>query len=378
MKREERFAIAWALLATLVLSLLVVAGSRRLAHFDAALVAYLFATLFATFGITYRYALWLQRPPTAVYWRRGWQVFARPGRLGRNLRLWFTRVGADFAANAFIWKRDRLRGLTHLLIMWGCVVAAAITFPLVFGWAHFEALPDRPDWYQAYLFGFPTAAFPVDSLPAFLAFHGLVWSALLVLPGVMLAMRRRMRDEGAAAVQHFSEDLLPLLLLFAVSLSGLLLTVSYTWLEGHGYEFLALFHAVTVVVTLLWLPFGKFFHIFQRPAQLGVAFYKDAAEAGVRAPCRRCGHGFASRMHILDLIDVERALGYRYEAEGEAEHYQWVCPPCRRTLLALAQGVLARGPSPVKQALPAPKPSHANPGMGEGPLGVEDRDNFHP
>ena len=172
--------------------------------------------------------------------------------------------------------------------------------------------------------------------------------------------------------------MLPLLLLFAVSLSGLLLTVSYTWLEGHGYEFLALFHALTVVVTLLWLPFGKFFHIFQRPAQLGVAFYKDAAEAGERARCRRCGHGFASRMHILDLIDVERALGYRYEVEGEAEHYQWLCPPCRRTLLDLAQGVLARGPSPVRQALPAPKPSHANPGMGEGPLGAEDRDNFHP
>ena len=63
--------------------------------------------------------------------------------------------------------------------------------------------------------------------------------------------------------------MLPLVLLFAVSLSGLLLTVSYTWLFGYGYEFLAIFHAVTVVFTLLWLPFGKFFHIFQRPAQLG-------------------------------------------------------------------------------------------------------------
>jgi hypothetical protein len=27
---------------------------------------------------------------------------------------------------------------------------------------------------------------------------------------------------------------------------------------------------VTVILTLLWLPFGKFFHIFQRPAQIGV------------------------------------------------------------------------------------------------------------
>jgi hypothetical protein len=59
-----------------------VVGSRNLAHFDAALVGYTFATLFATFGIAYRYAMWLQRPPTALYWRRGWQVFFSPRWLG--------------------------------------------------------------------------------------------------------------------------------------------------------------------------------------------------------------------------------------------------------------------------------------------------------
>jgi hypothetical protein len=46
---------------------LIVIGSRHLAHFDAALVAYTAAVLFATFGLTYRYTMWLQRPPTAVY-----------------------------------------------------------------------------------------------------------------------------------------------------------------------------------------------------------------------------------------------------------------------------------------------------------------------
>ena len=44
----------------------IVLGSRNLEHFDAALVGYTFATLFAAFGITYRYAMWLQRPPTAL------------------------------------------------------------------------------------------------------------------------------------------------------------------------------------------------------------------------------------------------------------------------------------------------------------------------
>jgi hypothetical protein len=51
-----------------------------------------------------------------------------------------------------------------------------------------------------------------------------------------------------------------------------MLTASYSWMKGYGYDFLAILHAITVIFTLLWLPFGKFFHIFQRPAQLGVSF----------------------------------------------------------------------------------------------------------
>ena len=69
--RERVKAAGWGLLAMALLALLIVAGSRNLDHFDAALVGYTFATLFATFGISYRYAMWLQRPPTRLYWRAG-------------------------------------------------------------------------------------------------------------------------------------------------------------------------------------------------------------------------------------------------------------------------------------------------------------------
>jgi MFS transporter, NNP family, nitrate/nitrite transporter len=60
---ERLTAGAWATLCTLVLCAAIVVGSRSLQHFDAALVGYTFATIFATFGITYRYAMWLDRPP---------------------------------------------------------------------------------------------------------------------------------------------------------------------------------------------------------------------------------------------------------------------------------------------------------------------------
>jgi hypothetical protein len=146
-------------------------------------------------------------------------------------------------------------------------------------------------------------------------------------------------DHGAVAVQQFGQDILPLLLLFAISVTGLMLTASYTWMRGYGYEFLAILQAATVIVTLLWLPFGKLFHVFQRPAQLGVGFYKDAGARGEQAACRRCHQPFASAQMVRDLADVERELGFRYELP-DGGHYQDVCPKCRRALFGLAQGRL--------------------------------------
>jgi len=387
MRSDTVIAALWAALVTGLLAVLIVAGSRNLSHFDAALVAYTFAILFATFGITYRYAMWLRRPPTRMYWRRGWQALFRRRSLGRNLVRGAGRAIADVAGNRFIFRRDPVRGLAHFCIMWGCLLSVAITFPLVFGWLHFRPAGGDLSRYQAVVFGFTAFSFPVDSVVAFFLFHGLVWAAVLVILGVMLAMRRRMQEGGAAALQRFSEDIMPLVLLFAISITGLMLTASYTWMQGYGYEFISLLHAALVIGTFLWLPFGKFFHVVQRPAQLGVSLYKDAGRSGEKAACRRCRAEFTSAMHVCDLIIVERALGYRYEVDDPAiEHYQWICPPCRRASLALAQARLwegARGgknlpPSDPSDPSARATPRHANPGIAEGPLGSEDKENFHP
>jgi len=383
MSVEVRKALFWSLGTTVALAALVLAGSRNLAHFDAALVAYTFAVLFAAFGLTYRYSMWLQRPPTGLYWRRGWQAFLRPGWRLDNLRSWFGRVASDVLANRFIFRRGRSRGLTHMLIMWGCLIAVAITFPLVFGWLHFRPVQGDLSLYEAVVFGFAAFRFPHGSATAFFLFHGLVWASFFVIAGVMLAVRRRMRDEGAAALQRFGEDFMPLILLFAVSVTGLMLTVSYTWMGGHAYGFIAILHAITVIGTFLWLPFGKFFHIFQRPAQLGVGFYKDVGRLEDPAHCRRCGHAFSSRMHVEDLIEVQRELGFRYEIpDNAAEHYQWICPPCRRASFVMAQSGLWRGRR-GGAALPTeggllPMPAPVNSGLGKEPLGEEDAENFHP
>jgi hypothetical protein len=135
--------------------------------------------------------------------------------------------------------------------------------------------------------------------------------------------------------------MLPLLMLFAVSITGLFLTASTHYFRGLNYGFLSQLHAATVITTLVYLPFGKFFHIFQRPAQLGVDFYKRAGAAGPQAACLRCHRPFSSELHVSDLKTVEAQLGIDYRL-SEGGHYQQVCPQCRRQNLALLQDMLWR------------------------------------
>jgi hypothetical protein len=107
-----------------------------------------------------------------------------------------------------------------------------------------------------------------------------------------------------------------------------------------------------VIFTLLWLPFGKFFHIVQRPAQLGVGFYKNVGSRTEQAACRRCGEAFASVMMVQDLITVQKQLGFNYDIEnGDTEHYAWNCPKCRRAMFGMAQSAIwdARADSSIKR-----------------------------
>jgi hypothetical protein len=343
-------ATAWGLLIASLVLAGIYFGSRRLRDFDAALVPYAGASVFSAFGLGYRYSMWLTKPPTRLFWQRGWRLFFAPSRVAQNL----SRLAALFAVNIlaqrFIEKRSPLRWAAHWCIFWGCMLAAAVTFPLSFGWIHFETLGAAQERYQAFVFGLPVFTFDLASPLAPLVFNVLDISAVLVIAGVSLAMWRRGRDRGALAVQQFGADLLPLVMLFAVSITGVFLTVSTHLMRGLHFVFLSQLHAVTVIFTLLYLPFGKFFHIFQRPAQLGVAFYRETGAKGEAARCARCGEPFASRMHIDDLKQVERELGIRYEAAlvkasapGDmAAHYQDICPACRRKNLALTQDALWR------------------------------------
>jgi len=354
MKYFDHVGFRAGLGAALGVGAMIYLGSRGMKHFDLALSTYAVGSLFAAFAVAYRYAVWAQRPPTKMYLKRGWELFLKNGvsglrkespvqqpvRVASNTLTLGRALLENFFLQKFIGKRSYQRWIMHACLSWGGMLAFAITFPLVFGWVHFQTAPGDAEVYRLFVFGFEADQFNVHSFKAFIFFNLLNLSAVLVIAGLALAVKLRMSDRGELAIQTFADDVMPLFLLFLVAGTGLMLTVSAKFLAGYGFAFIGMAHAASVIALLLYLPFGKLFHIFQRTASLGVSFYKKAGEKGPRAACLRCGEDFASQMHVADLKTVLDEVGFNFRfatASGEI-HYQDICPVCRRRLLALNQG----------------------------------------
>jgi hypothetical protein len=320
--------------ALIITIALVFIGSRNLQNFDAALVAYLFGTLFAVFGITYRYSVWLQRPPTKMYWKRSWEfTFSRNflPYIGRGFKLFV----ANILFQKFIYPRGRARWLGHFLLATGCLIAFAVTIPLTLGWIHFVLKEGTNDIYIAQVFGFSVTEFTLGSLMATNIFHVLAWCSWLVIIGSLMMMKRRLTNGGLIATQTFDNDWLPLILLLLISVTGLGITYDYTFLGGVTYQFMAVTHAITVILFLIWLPFGKFFHIFQRPAQLGANIYKTEGVKRGMAVCPHTKQPFASQMHVDDLKIVTKELGFDFTLEDGSSHLDY-SPEGKRSALAKA------------------------------------------
>lgn len=328
--------------ATVLLGGVVALGSRGGSWIDPALLGYLIASIFAFFGVTYRYFSWLERPATAMYWQWTLKGLFRP-RHWRRLPRMATTLADQMVLQRFIEFRARRRWVAHALIAWGCILAFAVTFPLVFGWIRFTSDGLNPDRYQAWLFGFPTGSFPLGTPFAFLAFHVLDVAAVMVIAGCLIAFWRRLSDEGEQTTQRFGLDLMPLLILVAVSLTGLLLTVSVRFMEGRNYSTLAFLHELTVILLLLSLPFGKLFHIVQRPAQAGVTLYREEGEAAGLQPCACCGRDHIRPNQREDLGRLWEELDLKGAIHPNGVHHLDLCPPCKRRTLMQAQSARLQG-----------------------------------
>ncbi|HEX6776792.1 MAG TPA: hypothetical protein VF099_01255, partial [Ktedonobacterales bacterium] len=210
-----------------------------------------------------------------------------------------------------------------------------------------------------WIFGFPFFTFPTDTVLAFLIFHALDITALILLVGLVLAFHRRFHDLALIAVQRFRFDIVPLALLLAIVVTGLALTADSVWLGGQYYWYISLTHEAVVVLWLISLPFGKFFHLIERPATVGIELYWQTGEGTEMQKCTRCGREFAPVRFIQDLKKTLSEVGENYtiraapaQPNGQAQPapanemglasavwWQDFCPDCKRVIRA--QGNLA-------------------------------------
>jgi len=340
-------AVLAGVIASVVLIALIVLGSRGFRWFDSALIGYAVATVFATAAITYKYTFWLMRPQTGRYFQQGWRLFFSLERFRRYATLVPTAIFTGLLAQTFIRKRSYYRWIMHLCIFWGVILSLCITLPLTFGWLRFTQVANGQ--YLIWVLGFPLFSFDPYSLFGFMIYHALVFTSALLFVGLVMAFHRRFHDIAPITIQRFGFDIVPLALLFAIVLTGVSLTADSTYFGGAYYQFISLTHEAVVVLWLISLPFGKFFHIIERPATVGIELYWRVGEDSASHQCPRCGKSFAPALFISDLKRTLGDIGQDYAvtsapptptatqtaARASAEQFTWwqdFCPECKRIM----------------------------------------------
>lgn len=329
--------------AALFLMFLIWLGSNGLDNFDSALIGYAAGIVSLAFAVVTRYSRWLRMPATRRYWRRGWQLVtnasafrALPGLLPRA-------VFGQLLGQGFIRRRGVWRWIGHQCLFWGVIGATLITFPLVFGWLAFKLAPGTEQIYTMHAFGIPTISFDALSFFGWSMFHALDYTAVLVTAGCVIFIVRRLRDRGAMSGQRFGYDFMPLVALLVISITGVLLTISSMFYEAAYYDALVIIHMAAVVLSLVFIPYGKFFHVLQRPASVGIQMYTETNARVAPQPCTRCGEALASSVFVNDLRETLLELGQDYSLPahtqvpyGGATHLGELCPRCKREVRGAA------------------------------------------
>jgi hypothetical protein len=346
---QRAWSIIYGIIAAALLVGLIALGSRGFHWFDAALIGYAVATVFSVAAVTYKYTFWLSRPQTGRYFWRSWQLFLSWENFRHYTTLIPRAIVSTLLTQGFIRKRSVYRWVMHLCIFWGVVLSCLITFPLTFGWLRFTQLPG--DFYNMWVFGWPLLALDPYSPGGFVVFHALDFSAGILIVGLVLAFHRRFHDLAQIAVQRFRFDVVALALLLGIAVTGLALTADSAWLGGAYYWYISLVHEAVVVLWLISLPFGKFFHILERPATVGIELYWQTGEDSEQRSCPRCGVPFAPARFIGDLKKTLYDIGQYYAVQASAPDspeaisrdtasgmtwWQDFCPDCKRVMRAEA------------------------------------------
>ena len=159
---------------------------------------------------------------------------------------------------------------------------------------------------------------------AWVQFHALDFTAVMVLAGCAIAIHRRLNDRGAIAFN--SSCSISFRICADCDLGfGLMLTASSLWLDGYMYSFIALSHQATgdhdAVLSAVrqTLSYRSAAGIDRRRALSGAV----AGNGAGRLPALR--NEFVGQMWLDDLKKVVDELGLRL-SDGERPHAAGLLP----------------------------------------------------
>ncbi|WP_338471546.1 hypothetical protein R4Z10_01890 [Niallia sp. XMNu-256] len=306
-------------LAVCGLAILSFIGTRMFTHIDLNLYGYMVGTIVFLGGFFYRFIAWAERPPTKLMIKKGIKLLFRKSTPKTSVE--------HLATYKFIWNRGIYRWTQHVLIGGGCVLAILVTFPLVFGWMYFTM--EDNGYYNIIMLGMQVMTIKADGLIANLSYNALNISAVMVITGVSMALYRRLKNMQARAEQKFLYDFLPLYMLLLVSITGLALTFMNIFLGGAGQPAMSLIHQWSVIITLIYLPFGKLAHIPFRPMSVLAKNYREHYAEQSMKKCNVCGDEFVSIEQSKDVVDVLGVNDIEFQTK-EGFHLAELCLPCRR------------------------------------------------
>src|SRR5699024_9981155 len=124
-------------------------------------------------------------------------------------------------------------------------------------------------------------------------------------------------------------DFLPLHLLLFVSVTGLALTFSNLFLGGARNYTMSLINKDSVIITMIYLTFGKRDHLPFRPMSVFARNYREHYTEKAPFECKVCGDTFVSTEQTKDVVDVLAVNDIDFE-QKEGFHLAEMCLPCRR------------------------------------------------
>ncbi|SEM98266.1 hypothetical protein SAMN05192533_107225 [Mesobacillus persicus] len=318
----------------LILFLSMWVSTAQFLHIDMALLGYMIGSAVFAIGLVIRMSFWLFRTATNKIATRSVKNMFAKERLKRNAKSLGITLIDNILLQKFIFKRGLYRGIQHIMISWGCIISFAFTFGLTFGWFRFDLVD--PETYQMVAFNIPLISMAANGWIAEIFYNMLNIGAVMVLIGVSMAMYRRFKDYDVKVTQRFEFDLLPLYILLAVTVTGLALTVSYKFLDGWMHPYISLIHQITVIIMLMYFPFGKLFHVPIRPLATAVPMsYQETLMVDTKT-CKSCAQPYSNDDQIADVQAILKAQSFDLQL-ADGTYLSDYCPSCRRRMRALKQ-----------------------------------------